>query len=161
MIGLSFFFSPFPLKPSFRRILPSFFGVSKGQWQQTRCFSLLSSCSVWNLSLLNRSIKYKFFASVKKRQISNTVRGEKRKASCFFLQWPWRRREESSETLILKWGKKNNRPINKYILFGNLIIFFFSILGLPHHYLSIKNYTSPSLSIEKISSNITCLFHYG
>ena len=44
---------------------------------------------------------------------------------------PWRRREESSETLVLKERGKREWQSNKYyILFGNEIIFFFTVLGL-------------------------------
>ena len=61
----SFFF--FPLKPTFRRILPSFFRVSNGQWRkQTRCFVFLSSSSVWHFFLPIKTPyldKWSFFLS--------------------------------------------------------------------------------------------------
>ena len=57
---------------------------------------------------------------------------------------------KTDEMLVFDWWKKKWIS-NKSTLFEKN---FFTILGLPFHHLTINISTSPSLSEEKISSNI-------
>ena len=97
-IFIPFFLSSFPFKPTFRRILPSFFRVSKGQSRkQTRCASFLSpqQCLKFLSSLAVALKKTNFFFIL-------------------FISFidplkPWRRREESSEMSVWKERRKERR----------------------------------------------------